>query len=177
MEDLLQHLEQVFQAVDVALVLALAGEDVSKVNHPHLHFAGPLLWLRLTPASLPHFLFFQLGFDTVAVGLLRRHQTWALPRAVVRLGVGVCRGVAAGGGDVAMVTPGAALLVHGVHGGQAVVERHGNADVIVVFQYVLVGLAAGGIRGLLWEAPGDVALRVGRRQALVYKQQGAGIEG
>lgn len=35
---LLQHLEQVSQAIDVAVVMDLAGEDVGKVNHSDLNF-------------------------------------------------------------------------------------------------------------------------------------------
>lgn len=48
---LLQHLEQVPQAVDVAVVVDLAGEDVGKVDHSDLHL-GHLLRLLLTSVGL-----------------------------------------------------------------------------------------------------------------------------
>lgn len=67
-QNLLQHLEQVLQAVDVAMVVDLAREDVGKVDHPDLHL-GQLLYS---------------GVQLVGVGLREE----AVPSAVVlRAGV------------------------------------------------------------------------------------------
>lgn len=60
---LLQHLEQVPQAVDVAVVVDLAGEDVSKVDHSDLYFG------RLGSAGL------------LLTGIALREE--AVPRTVV----------------------------------------------------------------------------------------------
>lgn len=100
LQNLMQDLQQVLQAVDVTLVRNVTREDMCKVNHLYLHVTDRFL-SRFALALLP--VLFQSCQAAVAVGLLR-----GAPNAIVLFGL--------------VVAPAAAFLVQGVHGGEALID-------------------------------------------------------